>query len=80
MLNVIIPSAIMLSMSSIMLNFTMLNVIMANVAMLNVMMASKHRHLSNIDFLKVSTACLVCCISALNGHRKKEKEALKNRR
>ncbi len=40
-----------------------------------------HRHLSNIDYLKVRTACLVYFISTVNGHRKKEeKEALKDRR
>jgi hypothetical protein len=31
-----------------------------------------HRHLSNIDCLMVSTACLVCFISTVNGHSKKE--------
>jgi hypothetical protein len=36
-----------------------------------------HRHLSNIDCLKVHAASLVCFVSAVNGHHKKEKEALK---
>jgi hypothetical protein len=33
---------------------------------------SDHRHLSNIDYLKARTACLVCFISTVNGHCKKE--------
>jgi hypothetical protein len=37
-----------------------------------------HRHLSNIYCLKALTAWLVCFISTVNGHRKKEKEALKH--
>ncbi len=39
-----------------------------------------HRHLSNIDCLKARTTCLVCFISTVNGHRKKEKVALKDQR
>jgi len=36
--------------------------------------AKNHRHLRNIDCLTVSTACLVCFISAVNGHSKKERK------
>jgi len=36
------------------------------------------RHLSNIDYLKACTACLVCFIPTVNGHRKKVKEDLKD--
>jgi hypothetical protein len=32
------------------------------------------RHLSNIDCLKVHTACLVCFISTVNGNSKKKKK------
>jgi hypothetical protein len=35
-----------------------------------------HRHISNIDCLKVHTACFVCFISTVNGHRKKRKRSL----
>jgi hypothetical protein len=32
-----------------------------------------HGHLSNIDYLTVRTACLVCFISTVNGCSKKKK-------
>jgi len=35
----------------------------------------EQRHLSNIDFLKTRTTCLVCFISTINGHRKKRKRS-----
>jgi hypothetical protein len=35
---------------------------------------SDHRHLNNIDCLKAGTACLVCFISIVNGHCKKERK------
>jgi hypothetical protein len=31
-----------------------------------------HKHLRNIDCLKVHTACLVCFVGTVNGHHKKE--------
>jgi hypothetical protein len=52
--------------------------VVANVVI--VVIANAHRHLSNIDCLKARTACLVCFISTVNGHSKKDKEALKDRR
>jgi len=33
---------------------------------------ANHRHLSNIDCLMARTTCLVCFISSVNGHSKKE--------
>jgi len=33
-----------------------------------------HRHLKNIDCLTARTACLVCFISTVNGHSKKERK------
>jgi hypothetical protein len=35
---------------------------------------TNYRHLSNIDCLTVRTACLVCFISTVNGHSKKERK------
>ncbi len=35
---------------------------------------TSHKHLSNIDCLNMCTACLVCFISTVNGHRNKEKK------
>jgi hypothetical protein len=37
-------------------------------------MRKDHRHLSNIDRLKVCTTCLVCLTSTVNGHHKKKKK------
>ncbi len=38
------------------------------------MVCTAHRHLSNIDCLMVHTACLVCFISTVNSHSKKEEK------
>ncbi len=35
-----------------------------------------HRHLSNIDWFIMCTACLVCLISTVNGHNKNQKRSL----
>jgi hypothetical protein len=35
-----------------------------------------HRHLGKIDCLMACTACLLCCISTLNGHSKKKREKM----
>jgi len=33
-----------------------------------------HRHINNIDCLRVSSACLVCFLSTVNGRIKKERK------
>ena len=37
-----------------------------------------HRHVRKINLLMVSTACLVCLISTVNGHSKKKEKKAKN--
>ncbi len=39
--------------------------------------STHHRHLSSIDCLMVRTACLVCFISTVNSHSKKERKGKK---